>query len=178
MRRSATASMTARESGCSLFASRLAATFNNFSSLSSAYMSVTRGFPSVSVPVLSSTTTSVFPHASRAAAVLNKIPCFAPSPLPTMIATGVARPNAQGQLMTSTLTARARAKPASAPAASHTIPVPTAKTMTAGTKMPDTLSASFAAGAFVAAAFSTISIILLKEVSLPTRVARHVRNPF
>ena len=33
---------------------------------------------------------------------LNKIPFLAPTPLPTIMATGVARPNAQGQLITST----------------------------------------------------------------------------
>ncbi|OQC73796.1 MAG: hypothetical protein BWX45_00287 [Deltaproteobacteria bacterium ADurb.Bin002] len=44
--------------------------------------------------------------------------------------------------------------------------------------MPDTLSASLATGAFVAAAFSTMVIIWLSVVSLPTFVAVHVRKPF
>ena len=35
-------------------------------------------------------------------AVLNNIPVLAPTPLPTIIATGVARPNAHGQLITRT----------------------------------------------------------------------------
>ena len=48
-------------------------------------MSVTFGSPEVMVPVL------------------------APRPLPTMIATGVARPSAHGQLMTSTEMPRASA---------------------------------------------------------------------
>ena len=37
------------------------------------------------------------------------MPFFAPMPLPTMIATGVARPSAHGQLMTSTEMPRASA---------------------------------------------------------------------
>ena len=48
---------------------------------------------------------------SRDTAVLNRIPFFAPSPLPTMMATGVASPRAQGQLITSTEIPRARANP-------------------------------------------------------------------
>ena len=41
-----------------------------------------------------------------AAAVLNRMPFLAPTPLPTMMATGVARPRAQGQLMTRKVRAR------------------------------------------------------------------------
>ena len=47
--------------------------------------SVTRGSPAVMVPVLSSTTMSVLPAASSEAAVLKRMPFFAPMPLPTMI---------------------------------------------------------------------------------------------
>ena len=72
---------------------------------------MTRGSPLVIVPVLSRTTISVFPVSSRDTAVLNRSPFFAPSPLPTMIATGVASPRAQGQLITSTEIPRARANP-------------------------------------------------------------------
>ena len=49
--------------------------------------------------------------------------------------------------------------------------------MTTGTKTPDTLSAIFAMGAFVAAASDTILMIWESVVSSPTRVARHRRNP-
>ena len=42
---------------------------------------------------------------------LNKIPFFAPIPLPTIIATGVARPRAQGQLITKTDIPLAKANP-------------------------------------------------------------------
>ena len=49
--------------------------------------------------------------------------------------------------------------------------------MTAGTNTPDTLSAIFAIGAFVAAASLTIWMICESVVSSPTRVARHLRKP-
>ena len=64
--------------------------------------SVTRGFPSVTVPVLSSTTVSTLWAVSNASADLIKIPLAAPRPVPTIIAVGVARPRAQGQEITST----------------------------------------------------------------------------
>ena len=73
-----------------------------------------------------------------------------------MIATGVARPNAHGQLITNTEIPLANAKPKSTPTKSHTITVTIAIEITAGTKTPDTLSATFAIGAFVAAASLTI----------------------
>ena len=80
-------------------------------------------------------------------------------PLPTIIATGVASPSAHGQLITSTLIALASAKPKLSPPSIHAAPAITAIIITAGTNTPDTLSAIFDIGAFVAAAFSTSSII-------------------
>ena len=74
-------------------------------------MSVVFGSPLVMVPVLSRATICIFPVSSRETAVLNMMPFLAPIPLPTMMATGVASPRAQGQLMTSTEIARASAKP-------------------------------------------------------------------
>ena len=94
-----------------------------------------------------------------------------------MMATGVARPKAQGQLITSTETALAREKPISSPAISQTSRVRTATEITAGTKTPDTRSATLAMGALVAAASLTIWMIWERVVSSPTRVARQVRNP-
>ena len=47
--------------------------------------------------------------------------------------------------------------------------------ITAGTKMPLTLSAMRAMGALVAAASLTMRMIWLMVVSSPTRVARHFR---
>ena len=84
------------------------------------------------------------------------IPFFAPIPFPTMIATGVARPSAQGQLITSTEIPLASANPILCPATSHTRMVTTAMPITAGTKTPDTRSATLAIGALVAAASLTI----------------------
>ena len=65
-------------------------------------MSVTFGSPLVIVPVLSRAAIFIFPVSSSEAAVLKRMPFFAPTPLPTMTATGVASPKAHGQLMTST----------------------------------------------------------------------------
>ena len=111
------------------------------------------------VPVLSSTIISILAAVSSSSAVLNKSPCLAPFPLPTMIATGVASPNAHGHEMTRTDIARARIKPISLPAIAHAIAVAIAMPMTAGTNTPETLSAIFAMGALVAAESSTSLMI-------------------
>ena len=118
-----------------------------------------------------------FPVSSSETAVLNRIPFFAPTPLPTMIATGVASPSAQGQLITRTATALVRAVPALSPISIHTIKVIRAIPITAGTNIPETLSAIFAIGALVAAASLTICMIIESVVSSPTLVALHLRNP-
>ena len=55
--------------------------------------------------------------------------------------------------------------------------VMTAIVMTTGTNTPETLSAIFAMGAFVAAASLTMRMICERVVSSPTRVARHLRKP-
>ena len=123
------------------------------------------------VPVLSRATISVFPASSRDTAVLNKMPFFAPKPFPTIIATGVASPRAQGQLMTSTEMPLAKAKPKSWPANSQTRVVITAMVITVGTNTPETRSATLAIGAFVAAASLTIWMIWDNVVSSPTLVA-------
>ena len=64
-----------------------------------------RGFPSVSVPVLSTTSVSTLPSTSIASAFLNSTPAPAPLPVATMIDIGVASPSAHGQAMISTATA-------------------------------------------------------------------------
>ena len=66
---------------------------------------------------------------------------------------------------------RARAKPTLRPSSSHTTVVMTAMVMTAGTNTPETLSATLAMGALVAAASLTIWMIWDRVVSSPTRVA-------
>ena len=63
------------------------------------------GLPSVSVPVLSTTSVSIFSNRSSASAFLISTPDCAPRPTPTMIDIGVASPSAQGQAMISTETA-------------------------------------------------------------------------
>ena len=158
MPRLSTADVIALASGCSLFRSSTYAVKSNSSSLtlSSATRSVTFGSPFVIVPVLSNATISVFPVSSRETAVLNIIPCFAPIPLPTMIATGVASPSAHGQLITRTAIPLASAKPIVCPAISQIRVVTVAIPITAGTNTPDTRSATLAIGAFVAAASLTI----------------------
>ena len=140
-------------------------------------MSVTTDSPFVMVPVLSSATMAVFPVSSKDTAVLNIMPNFAPMPLPTIMATGVARPRAQGQLMTSTEIPLARANPIVWPAKSQIRMVITAMVITLGTNTPETRSATFAMGAFVATASLTIWIIWDKVVSSPTLVAWHFKNP-
>ena len=95
-----------------------------------------------------------------------------------MMATGVARPRAQGQLMTSTEMPRARAQARVWPSSSQTRKVTTAMAMTAGTKMADTLSAVLARGALVAAASRTSRMTWESVVSCPTRSARQARAPF
>ena len=73
-----------------------------------------------------------------------------------MIATGVASPSAQGQEMTRTLMARSRANAGVCPTSSQITITAVAIRITAGTKIPETLSAILAIGAFVDAALLTI----------------------
>lgn len=70
--------------------------------------------------------------------------------MPTRIAVGVASPRAHGQAMISTETARtsAVASFASGAARSHAAKVTSAMPSTIGVKMPLTVSASLAIGAF------------------------------
>ena len=172
-------SRIALASGCSLLFSNAYAYFNKTSSVTPAagMISVTFGSPLVIVPVLSSATICIFPVSSSETAVLNIIPFLAPMPFPTIIATGVASPSAHGQLITSTAIPLDNAKPILCPAISHTIIVITAIVITVGTNTPDTRSAIFAIGAFVAAASLTIWMICESVVSSPTLVARHFRYP-
>ena len=65
--------------------------------------------PRVMVPVLSSTMVVELVHCLQCLAPLDKMPIWAPRPVPTMIAVGVASPSAQGQAMISTETKVIRA---------------------------------------------------------------------
>ena len=88
----------------------------------------------MSVPVLSKITSVTAQARSSTAASRTRIPRAAARPAPTMIAVGVASPNAQGQATTSTAIVAERPKsqlPASSPQLSS---VAAAITSTTGTK--------------------------------------------
>lgn len=93
------------------------------------------------------------------------------------MATGVARPKAQGQEITKTLIKIERENSKSPPFKYQYIAEVTAIKITQGTKIPEILSASFAIGALVALASSTSSIIFARLVSSPTSVASNFIKP-
>ncbi len=144
--RSAAAATIAAASGCSLPRSTLAAKRSTCASSKpgSATTATTFGLPSVSVPVLSTTSVSTFSMRSSASAFLISTPNCAPRPTPTMIDIGVARPSAQGQAMISTLTAATspKAKRGSGPNVAQAAKAMSATAITAGTNQPATRSAS------------------------------------
>ena len=84
----------------------------------SASTPATAGLPSVSVPVLSTTVRRVARPARAHAALRMSDASWAPRPVPTMMAVGVASPSAHGQAITSTATALTSATAAS-PANHH-----------------------------------------------------------
>ena len=134
-------------SGCSLPFSRLATNDNNSSSFmpSTGKTEVNVGRPSVNVPVLSITRTSIFSINSRLSAFLIKIPAAAPRPVPTIIDIGVAKPSAHGQAIIRTATAFtiAKARRGSGPHIPQIIAVIIEVRITTGTKYPATISAIF-----------------------------------
>ena len=133
-------------------------------------MSITFGFPSVIVPVLSRITVLIECVFSSISAFLINKPFLAATPVDTIMATGVAKPKAQGQAITKT-----------------DIPIPKPKVnpsnivkiiklinaipITIGTKKNEILSANFEIGAFEFEAYSTSFIMVLIVVSFPTFVA-------
>ncbi len=92
------------------------------------------------MPVLSTTSVSIFSIRSNASAFLISTPACAPRPTPTMIDIGVASPNAQGQAIISTLTAatRPKAKRGSGPNVAQAANAISATAITAGTNQPAT----------------------------------------
>ena len=132
----------ASASGCSLARSTLAASrrISSSSNPAAATIATTFGLPSVSVPVLSTTSVSTFSMRSSASAFLISTPACAPRPTPTMIDIGVARPSAQGQAMISTLTAATRpnAIRGSGPNQAQAPNATSATAITTGTNQPDT----------------------------------------
>ena len=95
-----------------------------------------------------------------------------------MIAVGVARPNAHGQLITSTLMPWFTAAAKSPVIAHHSAKVASAMAITAGTKMALMRSAKRSMGALDEVASSTRRMIPAKVVSAPTRSALMVNQPF
>ncbi len=146
---------------------------------SAAITAVSRGFPSVSVPVLSTTSVSIFSNASSASALRIRTPEDAPRPMPTMIDIGVARPSAHGQAMISTATAltSACARRGSGPSAAHAAKVSAAAATTTGTNTAATRSARPWIGARERCASETIATMCASSVSAPTRSARITNEP-
>ena len=87
------------------------------------------------------------------------IPFSAPFPVPTIIATGVANPNAHGQDITSTAIPIDNENSKDCPTINHIIVEIIDIKITIGTKIPLILSANFAIGAFEELASSTKVII-------------------
>ena len=133
--------------------------------------------PVVTVPVLSSTTVSIARVDSSASGPLIRMPSWAPRPVPTIKAIGVASPSAHGQAMISTATAAVKAAAGPAPIPSQNPRVATARAMTIGTKTPEMVSASRCACALPVCASSTSRAIWASWVWDPTWVARTTRRP-
>ena len=139
--------------------------------------STSRIRPSVTVPVLSSTIVSTRRVDSSTSGPLISSPSWAPRPVPTISAVGVASPSAQGQAMISTATAAVNANSALSPAPSQNPSVATASAITTGTNTPETRSASRCTGALPDCASVTSRAICASAVSAPTRVARTISRP-
>ena len=123
--------------------------------------SVTTGFPSVTVPVLSSTMVSIPFAVSKLSASLINMPVSAPFPIPTMMAVGVASPSAHGQAIISTVTAASspRVNPFTGSNISHKTNANNAIPIMAGTKTAAIRSTSFCTGALLPCASCTMRII-------------------
>ncbi len=133
--------------------------------------------PLVSVPVLSSTTVSIFFALSITSPPLSSIPLDAPKVVPVRMARGVASPRAQGQAITSTETAFMRATGGELLRNNHIIPVRRLRSRTAGTKYPTILSARACTGARRACASSMVLIICERTVSPPVFFTWNIRLP-
>ena len=143
----------------------------------------TSGRPSVIVPVLSKTIVSMLFARSKASASFTRIPFSAARPMPTISAVGVAKPKAQGQATTSTVTAFKRARvsalsPGILSKSSQAKKEIKAMSITVGTKTPATLSTSRRMGALLFCASCTKAIMRASIVALPTLSARKLKLPF
>lgn len=133
--------------------------------------------PSVIVPVLSKTITSISRVASNTCGPLISRPSCEPRPVPTRRAVGVARPSAHGHAITNTATAAAMAASTGCPRASQAVRVAAAIRSTMGTNTADTRSARRCASALPAWASRTKRPMRASWVSDPTLVARISRRP-
>ena len=134
--------------------------------------------PVVTVPVLSRTIVSTRRVDSSTSGPLIRMPSWAPRPVPTSRAVGVARPRAQGQAMIRTATAAVKAisaRLARRPARRRGWPA--ARPRTTGTNTADTRSARRCTGALPLWASVTSRPMRASAVSAPTRVARTTRRP-
>ena len=171
----------ASASGCSLSPSAAATRRStSFSSTPSAVATATTsGSPRVSVPVLSKTTVSSEAACSSAIAFLKRMPRLAPSPVPTMMAVGVARPSASGQVMTTTVMANSSASWTSRPTMKYqTTNVSVPPTSATSTSQNAARSARRWPGALEFCASWTSLTICASAVSEPTAVARARSVPF
>ena len=162
-------------SGCSDSRSTAAASASSSaSSMPAATTSVTSGSPLVRVPVLSITTVSIRAEVSSAVAFLNSTPRRAPSPVPTMIAVGVARPSASGQVIDhdgdrEQQRHRQRLGRRTAPTRRRSAAPPSRAT---NTSQNAARSASRCPGALEFCACCTSATICASALSAPTLVAR------
>ena len=177
--RSRAAAAIAAATGCSEASSTAPASASSSSSRTPAAGTTSTRLirPVVTVPVLSSSTVSIRRVDSRICGPLMRMPSWAPRPVPTSSAVGVASPSAQGQAMIRTATAAVNAASAPAPAASQNTSVATARAITTGTNTAETRSASRCTGALPDCAVSTRRAICASWVSAPTRVARTTSRP-
>ena len=168
----------ARPIGCSEACSTAAASRSSSSAaIPSVCTATTLIRPVVTVPVLSSTTVSTRRVDSSTSGPLIRMPSWAPRPVPTSSAVGVASPSAHGQAMISTATAAVNAAPAGAPDSSQPARVSSDSPITAGTNTAATRSASRCTGALPRCASVTSRAIWASWVSAPTRVARTRSSP-
>ena len=130
------------------------------------------------VPVLSKTTVEILEAISSEAVFRKTIPCDAPLPVATNSATGVARPRAHGQAITSKATAARIESWRGLPSASQVARVAIESSITMGTKTLLMRSANFWIGAFSPCAVKTILVMRANSVSFPTRRAWITSRPF
>ena len=178
--RSVQARIIASANGCSDLDSSVAANSSRWVSWWPLLvtMSVTRGYPSVNVPVLSKTTVFIRWITSKIGALLIKIPSSAPRPTPATTAVGVANPSAQGQATIKTDIKKVSALASGSPAKKNQQPnVSTATPITMGTKTLVTWSANVWIGAFDPWADSTSWMICASIVSSPTFCTRKLNLP-